>query len=400
MRDGESMTDLGIAQELHSALKDSEYDGLLVVGADNVQYLGGVPLPFQYYRFDQWVMVFWPQNSEPVCICPVELESTVRHLGRIDRIHTYCPTGADPRAAVAAVTRLARDSVETGATIGVDTRRIACDFYEALQQALPEMMFSACDGWLGDLRMVKTASERELLEDVAYATDHGINGSLHHVIVAYPRTQMTEAEEIRVHCLERRLVETGYHSVAQVAAGADAQKLWPLCSLHGFNYGYSSTARREAGQMVRVAMRATRDGYWSDASRIVVMGEPSVQQRETYENLVTLRNALLNHIKSGVKCSDVFRSVKGVAEKKGIELISELGFGHGIGVTTHEAPYLTEDDDTELESGMVLVLDPVIYGSDRELVRSKDTVVVTDSGCQIVGWWKDWREPYIPATII
>jgi len=328
------------------------------------------------------------------------LESTVRHLGRIDRILTYCPTGDDLGGMVEAVVKSVRDSVESGAIISVDTRRVACDFFEALQQALPEVTFLACDDWLRGLRMVKTAPEMELLEDVAYTTDHGINGSLHHVIVAYPRTQMTEAEEIRVHCLERGLVETGYHSVAQVAAGTDAQKLWPLCSMHGFNYGYSSTARREAGQMVRVAMRATRDGYWSDASRIVVMGEPSPQQRETYDNLVTLRNVLLDCIKPGVKASDVFQSAKDVVEKKDIELVSELGLGHGIGVTAHEAPYLTKDDDTELQSGMVLVLDPVIYGSDRELVCSKDTVVITDSGCQIVGWWKDWREPYIPAAII
>jgi len=44
---------------------------------------------------------------------------------------------------------------------------------------------------------------------------------------------------------------------------------------------------------------------------------------------------------------------------------------------------------------MVLVLDPMIYGPEREILRSKDTVVVTEDGCRVVGWYKNWREPYV-----
>ena len=70
--------------------------------------------------------------------------------------------------------------------------------------------------------------------------------------------------------------------------------------------------------------------------------------------------------------------------------------GHGIGVTTYERPYLTEVDDTQLSAGMMLVLDPILYGPGAELLRTKDTVLITETGCEIVGWYKDWREPYIP----
>ncbi len=46
---------------------------------------------------------------------------------------------------------------------------------------------------------------------------------------------------------------------------------------------------------------------------------------------------------------------------------------------------------------MVLVLDPVVIGPEGELMSSKDTVVVTGEGCRLVGWYKDWREPYTAA---
>jgi Xaa-Pro dipeptidase len=49
---------------------------------------------------------------------------------------------------------------------------------------------------------------------------------------------------------------------------------------------------------------------------------------------------------------------------------------------------------------MALVLDPAVYGPDREIMRSKDTVIITETACRIIGWYRDWREPYIPIQAI
>jgi Xaa-Pro aminopeptidase len=49
---------------------------------------------------------------------------------------------------------------------------------------------------------------------------------------------------------------------------------------------------------------------------------------------------------------------------------------------------------------MTLVLDPAVYGPDRQIMRSKDTVIITETGCRIIGWYRDWREPYIPIQAI
>jgi Xaa-Pro aminopeptidase len=110
---------------------------------------------------------------------------------------------------------------------------------------------------------------------------------------------------------------------------------------------------------------------------------------------VALREAGLRAIKLGVKCSEVYEEVKKEAALRGAELVSGLPVGHGVGVTSREPPYLGASDDTELVPGMVLVLDPVVLGPEKEIMMSKDTVVVTEDGCRLVGWYKDWREPYI-----
>ena len=59
---------------------------------------------------------------------------------------------------------------------------------------------------------------------------------------------------------------------------------------------------------------------------------------------------------------------------------------------------INPDDHREIKEGMVLVFDPVVYGPSREIMRSKDTVVISKEGSEIVGWYKDWREPYIALS--
>jgi Xaa-Pro aminopeptidase len=126
----------------------------------------------------------------------------------------------------------------------------------------------------------------------------------------------------------------------------------------------------------------------------MTMGYPNVEQRKSYNELVALREVALAKIRPGVKCSDVYRAMKETASKLGTNLFDGLVFGHGIGVTDCEAPYISEADETVLCNGMVIVLRPVIKGPKDELLWTSDTVFVESKGCRVVGWYKDWREPY------
>jgi Xaa-Pro aminopeptidase len=103
----------------------------------------------------------------------------------------------------------------------------------------------------------------------------------------------------------------------------------------------------------------------------------------------------LEQIKHGSRCCEVYEAVKNAAEERSIELVEGLGVGHGIGSSVREAPYLNGADETTLRSGMVLVLNPVIRGPDDVLMLGKDTVVVEKNGARIIGWYKDWRAPFI-----
>jgi Xaa-Pro aminopeptidase len=108
--------------------------------------------------------------------------------------------------------------------------------------------------------------------------------------------------------------------------------------------------------------------------------------------MVTLRNTALEYLRPGIKCCEVFQEVRGLADERGIGLVAELGIGHGIGVSTCEAPYLNSTDRTELEADMVLVLDLAVYAVGGEILRSKDTILITETGCEKLGWYLNWDE--------
>lgn len=385
-----------IAEKVNGKLATNDFDAIIAVGADNFQYLAGAPLPFLHNATDRYAAVFWPKRGEPECICPVEWESTIQKLGRIRNIHSYIESGDNVKAATTKLKEVVR-GIRPGGTLGLDMGRCPTVLFEALKDSLSDLKLQSCDGLLNELRRVKTHEEVQLLSDIAYRTDHGIQGATHHIIITAPRSEMAFAEEVRVHCIERGLETLGYHQLSLMASGENSKKFWPYAPFFGIGGGEKELKEHET---LRIEMRSSINGYWSDAARMVIMGEPSPDQKKTYEGLVAIRTVAVEAMKPGVKCGEIAKLISEEAKRRGIDLIRELGFGHGVGVTTHEPPYICESDNTPLEPGMILVLDPVVYGPQKEIMRSKDTVLITDHGCTVLGWYKDWRTPFIPARVL
>ena len=142
-------------------------------------------------------------------------------------------------------------------------------------------------------------------------------------------------------------------------------------------------------------LNASRDGYWSTGARMLVLGDPDDRQRAAYATLVELREAARAHLRPGVTAAEVHAAVSEAATTAGAKLVTELPVGHWVGVTPRERPYLSAGDQTVLAPSMVLVVSPTIIGPDGELMMGKDTFVITDSGARLVGWYKNWREPFV-----
>lgn len=380
-----------IIEKINKAVEEEGYDALLVFGYDNLQYLTGAYLHFPQTFPDRYMAVFWPREDTPTCITPYEWESSFLNLAWINKTKTYTEKPDSPNSIVEIATLLAKNTVRKTGKIGVDVNRIPLNLYNRLESGLEDFQLVPCDDLLRELRIQKTDGELELIKEIAGKTDHAIAAQAHHVLVAQASGEMSNTEDVRIHALERELDEVGHHAIAQVVAGENAKKFWANAPMYGI--GFDRKPRHH--EWMRMELYATLKGYWFNGARMLAMGEMTDEQRADYQKLIVLRETVEEKLEPGVKASEVYMAVKEVASKKGINLEPRITLGAGVGVSNYEPPYISGGDETVLKPGMVVVFSPVVHGSNGELLMNRDVFIVTEEGNEIVGWWKDWREPFI-----
>ncbi|KAF2416835.1 aminopeptidase P family protein [Microbacterium sp. B35-30] len=134
------------------------------------------------------------------------------------------------------------------------------------------------------------------------------------------------------------------------------------------------------GDMVVLDFGGLMYGYGSDTSRTVCVGEPTSQMREVHDIVRAAQQAAFEAVRPGVACQEIDRTAR--------RLITEAGYGerfihrtgHGIGMTTHEPPYMVEGEERPTVPGMCFSIEPGIYIPDAFGVRIEDIVTVTADG--------------------
>ncbi len=380
-----------VIDKVKTELEQSRFERVLLFGVDNIRYIAGLSLPPLGNLVTEPVAVLVQRNAAPVLVAPAWLKTTLRNLGSIPNVQVYTASGEDGVGAFCSTLKsvLQKAGVEKS-EMGITERRVSPALLSQLRSVLPGAAFTACDKWIAELRMVKTEYEQSQLIEAARKTDHGICGAAHHVMVYAARPEKGLSEIIRVHCIERGLDMVGYESLSVGASGEHAATPWPEAPYYGVGLG----KYLQENELVRMEIRASYNGYWSDASRMLTMGTPTADQCRAYEQVVAIREKALELIKPGAVCSKIAGELSSFCKSESIPVIAEHGFAHGVGVVPVEAPFIDSSDTTVLKSGMVMVINPTVEGPAGGLVRSYDTVVVEEDGCRIVGWYKDWNHPY------
>lgn len=125
-------------------------------------------------------------------------------------------------------------------------------------------------------------------------------------------------------------------------------------------------------------------GYRSELERTMVVGEPSTRQREMFAQMLQLQDLAISLLHPGRACADVDRAVRAAYRELGIAHLWQHHTGHAIGMDGHESPFLDIGDRTELRAGMVFTIEPGVYIPGEGGYRHSDTVLVTESGPQML----------------
>ncbi len=281
-----------------------------------------------------------------------------------ERLHTHAdeegPEGA-LRAALADV------GAEAAVELAVEDA-MRSDFTLTVQEALPGSRTRRFGELLAPIRARKEFDEIALLRRNAAQADDAIRA-----VAAYARAGVTERELANV--AQERFRSLGAQpSFAIVGSGPNG----------AFPHHATGDRPLQEGDAVVVDVGATWEGYCSDITRMVVVGEPSARYLEIHAVVDRAVAAALAAVRPGARARDVDRAARQVIEAAGYGPRFVHRTGHGIGMTGHEPPYLTATSDVVLEAGMTHSVEPGIYLPGEFGVRLEEIVAVTASGCVVL----------------
>jgi len=234
-----------------------------------------------------------------------------------------------------------------------------------LQRALPDTTYTSLTEALPMLRAVKDAAELERLAAAGAAAD------------------ATYEEILKVRFSGRRETDVAADLAALLQHFGHSQVDFTVVGSgpNGANPHHEAGTRTiERGDMVVLDFGGLKHGYGSDTSRTVHVGEPTAEEQRVHDIVREAQQAGCAAVRPGVACQEIDRAARAV--------ILEFGYGerfihrtgHGIGVTTHEPPYMIEGEEQPLVPGMCFSVEPGIYLPGRFGVRIEDIVTVTEDG--------------------
>lgn len=236
-----------------------------------------------------------------------------------------------------------------------------------LQDRLPGSTYVAMSDALPMLRAVKDAGELRLLAAAGAAADAAY-GDVCKVRFA-GRTEADVGAD-----LGASLLSHGHDTVefTLVASGPN-----------GANPHHQTGERVIAdGDMVVLDFGGLIDGYGSDTTRTVHVGEPTGEEREVHELAVAAQQAGVEAVSPGATGEEIDAAARAVIAGAGYGDRFIHRTGHGIGLEVHEPPYLVEGAEQPLEPGMTFSIEPGVYLPGRFGVRIEDIVTVTDAGAR------------------
>lgn len=346
-------------QRARRALVSAGLYALVVAPGADLRYLTG----YDAKPLERLTALVLPVAGDPVLVVPelerAEAERSPAALAGM-QIRTHQETDDSHRMALA--------DVITAARLAVDDHMWAVRML-SLQAVLPDAEFFAAGPVLSELRMRKGSDEVAALRQAGAAIDR-----VHDRMEEFLAVGRTERQAGAL--IADAILEEGHVTVDFVIVGSGPNGASPHHSL--------SDRVIERGDSVVIDIGgSTSEGYCSDSTRTYVVGaEASDEVAAYYAVLHEAQVAQCDAARPGVSAESVDRVGRAIITAAGYGDRFIHRTGHGIGLETHEEPYIVEGNERVLEPGMAFSIEPGIYVSGRHGARIEDIVVTTTDGIE------------------
>ena len=146
----------------------------------------------------------------------------------------------------------------------------------------------------------------------------------------------------------------------------------------------SSSRKLQHGDILVCSRQIGINGWKAEIERTCFLGEASEEQKRIFQIVRSAQKNVIDMVKPGVLCSDVDLKTFEILKSNGLADYVTHRSGHGIGITVHESPILSFTDNTVIEKGMCFSAEPGVYIPNIGGFRHSDTVLVTETGCEII----------------
>ncbi|AGL02033.1 M24 family metallopeptidase [Desulfoscipio gibsoniae] len=254
--------------------------------------------------------------------------------------------------------------------LGFEADYISYKFYDTLHKKLGEVSLRPVEGIIEQLRLIKDKNELETIQRSMALLDEGFK-----YICSFIKPGISEREvalELEMFMRYRGAEKTAFPFI--VASGPRA----------ALPHGVASAKTINTGDVVTLDFGVVVDNYNSDMTRTISLGSPSNQIKQIYNIVLEAQLAGLVAVRAGVAASAVDKAAREVIASYGYGEYFGHSTGHGVGLAVHEGPRLSLRDDTVLQEGMVVTIEPGIYLPGTGGVRIEDSVIVEKEGCRLL----------------
>ncbi len=340
---------------LRDRLGDAGCDALLVTNLSNVGYLT---------RFTGSAGILLVTPADAVLVTDGRYQTQSHEQLAAAGVGARVEIGgvaAQLEALASAARGLGRVGLEATDVTWARQRRFAAEVFTGAELVPTE-------GVVEGFRRVKDAGELARMEAAADIAD----AALAEVRRLLPE-RVTEADlALELDFTMRRLGAAGSSFDTIVAAGPNGAK----------HHARPSARPIEAGELVVIDFGAIVDGYCSDMTRTVWVGDLGSNAGRMVEVVAASQAAGVQAVHAGASCAEVDEACREVIAEAGWADAFLHSTGHGVGLDIHEAPWVAATSTDTLEASSVVTVEPGVYLPETGGVRIEDTVVVTRDGCR------------------
>ena len=258
-------------------------------------------------------------------------------------------------------------------TVAVESAELTVAGLNSLRHDLPDASFDDSDslsGIITRLRMIKTPREIASIRKAQEITDAAYD----HILPM-----------IRPGVTERELsLEIEYFMKKQGASGPSFDLIVVSGEKTSLPHGVPGDRKIQPGEFVTMDTGAVFDGYCSDMTRTVAVGDVTPAMKQVYDTVLQAQLAAEEALHAGAGCREVDKIARDLIDNAGYRGCFGHGLGHSVGLQIHEEPRLSPGCSQKLEANMLMTVEPGVYLEGGFGVRIEDLVVITPDGCDIL----------------